>query len=80
MNKTEDYIKQTVYSIGLMQQSLSSLCEDTLPKNAAQFAYFAEGPMDQIRDLLDQMDEVMKKDSAFALVIREAELVEATAA
>ena len=80
MNKTEDYIKQTVYSIGLMQESLTSLCEDTLPKNAAQFAYFAEGPMDQIRDLLDQIDTVIKKDPAFALVIKDDELVEAIAA
>lgn len=80
MNKTEGYIKQTVYSIGLMQESLTSLCEDTLPKNAALFALFAEGPMDQIRDLLDQMDEVMKKDPAFAPVMRETELAEAVAA
>ena len=80
MNTSQQAIEQIVDCIGLMQQSLSSLCEDTLPKNAAQFAYFAEGSMDQIRDLLDQMDEVMKKDPAFALVIREAELVEATAA
>ncbi len=62
MNTKEQNIIQAVECIGLMQHSLESLCEGTLKVNPRLFALMAEGPMDQIRDLLNQIDALIAKE------------------
>lgn len=62
MNTREQSITQAVESIGLMQHSLVSLCERTLTVNPRLFAVMAEGPMDQIRDLLNQIDALLEEE------------------
>jgi hypothetical protein len=58
--KVKPDLKQTIESIGLMYQSLVSLQERIYPQNPMWFAIMAQGPVDQIRDLLDDIDWLME--------------------
>jgi hypothetical protein len=56
MNTPEQNIRQAVKSIGIMNDSLHALCDRTLLVNPKLFAVMAEGPIEQIRDLLNQIE------------------------
>lgn len=56
MNTPEQNIRQAVKSIGIMNDSLRVLCDRTLLVNPKLFAVMAEGPIEQIRDLLNQIE------------------------
>ena len=54
--QTIEGVQQTVDSIGMMWRALSSISRDVLPKSPEWFAVMAEGYVDQIRELLDEVD------------------------
>lgn len=56
MTEREMNIRQAIECIGMMYRSLVSLEKDILPTNPHLFAIMAEGPIDEIRHLLDQID------------------------
>jgi hypothetical protein len=56
MNTPTENIAQVVQAIGQMQAALEALSRETLPVNPRLFAVMAEGPVDQMRDLLNQLD------------------------
>ncbi|MGH9841428.1 MAG: hypothetical protein ACREEM_21965 [Blastocatellia bacterium] len=59
-NREKPLLGQTIECIGLMHKSLRSLYEREFPVNPMMFAIMAEGPVDQIRDLLDDLDWIME--------------------
>jgi hypothetical protein len=83
-NEKKPDLKQTIEGIGMMYQSLESLRERVYPQSPLWFAIMAQGPVDQIRDLLDDVEGLMKdmipqelREEAARL--REAEEMEAVA-
>ncbi len=59
-NQQKPLLEQTIASIGLMYESLQALYEDEYPKSSMWFAIMAQGPVDQMRDLLDDVDWLME--------------------
>ena len=51
MIETTEQLYQAIEQMGRMQRILESYRSDILPKNARNFAVFAEGPLDEIRKL-----------------------------
>ena len=51
MIETTDQLYQAIEQMGRMQRILESYRSDLLPKNPRNFAVFAEGPLDEIRNL-----------------------------
>jgi hypothetical protein len=43
-----------------MSKALESLCEDTMAKNPKLFAYLAEGPIDLIVRMCNELDELLE--------------------
>ena len=77
-NREKPSLGQTIECIGLMYESLQSLYEREFPANPMMFAIMAEGPVDQIRDSLDDLDWIMEdmipqRLREEALKLREAE-------
>ena len=62
MNTPEQNIRQAVASIVMMSDSLNALCDRTLPINPKLFAVLAEGPIEQIRDLLNQIESISAQE------------------
>lgn len=48
-------LQQAVEQIGRMQRALAYLCETALPASRQQFALMAEGPLDEIRRLEEEI-------------------------
>ncbi|MCI0486886.1 MAG: hypothetical protein L0229_09825 [Blastocatellia bacterium] len=63
MNTREENIAQAIDGLGIMYRALDSLREDVLPVNPRLFAVMAEGPLDQMRNLLDQIDILIGTDA-----------------
>jgi hypothetical protein len=59
MNQTQKLVSRTVDNIGLMHSSLVSLRDEVLPVNPKLFAIMAEGPIDDLRSLLDYYEELV---------------------
>ena len=51
MIENSDQLYQAIEQMGRMQRILESYRSDLLPKNPRNFAVFAEGPLDEIRNL-----------------------------
>ena len=51
MIESTDQLSQAIEQMGRMQRILESYRSDILPKNPRNFAVFAEGPLDEIRNL-----------------------------
>jgi hypothetical protein len=51
MIESTDQLYQAIEQMGRMQRILESYRSDLLPKNPRNFAVFAEGPLDEIRNL-----------------------------
>ena len=51
MIESTDQLYQAIEQMGRMQRILESYRSDLLPKNPRNFAVFAEGPLDGIRNL-----------------------------
>ena len=56
MITTIEELVQAIDQMGRMQKLLDSYRQDILPKSPRNFAVFAEGPLDQIRQLTAQID------------------------
>lgn len=61
MTDRERLISRTIDNINDFCQSLASLRDEVLPINPKLFAVLAEGPVDQIRDLLDYFDDLIAR-------------------
>jgi len=61
MTDRERLISRTIDNINDFCQSLASLRDEVLVVNPNLFAALAEGPVDQIRDLLDYLDELIAR-------------------
>jgi hypothetical protein len=48
MIETTEQLEQAIAQMGRMQRILESYRADILPRNARNFAVFAEGPLDEI--------------------------------
>ncbi len=59
-NKEKPHLGQTIKSIGLMYEALAGLHEHEYPRSPLGFAIMAQGPVDQIRDLLDDVEWLME--------------------
>ena len=51
MIENTEQLYQAIEQMGRMQRTLESYRSDILPKNRRNFAVFAEGPLDEIRNL-----------------------------
>jgi hypothetical protein len=56
MIKNNEEFEQAVEQLARMYRALVSLRSRVLPQNPQQFALLAEGPLDEIRQLLEQID------------------------
>jgi hypothetical protein len=57
MISTDEGFQQTLEQLERMCRALALLREDVLPKNPRNFAVLAEGPLDQMRQLLEELDQ-----------------------
>lgn len=57
MIENDDQLKQANSQIGLMQEALADLKRRVLPVNLRNFCLLAEGPLDEIRKLQNEIDE-----------------------
>ena len=71
MNTSEQNIIQTVKSIRLMNDSLEAVCTRTLPANPQLFALLSEGPINQTRDLLNQLDKLIAEAASLNELMEE---------
>jgi hypothetical protein len=65
MTKDETILAQTIEQLELMNRVLEHLRTEVLPKNRKMFALMAEGPLDEIQRL---HDEIEKRAAALAAV------------
>ena len=56
MTKDEAMIAQTIEQLELMNRVLEHLRKEVLPKNVKMFALMAEGPLDEIQRLHDEIE------------------------
>ena len=61
MIENTEQLDQAIEQMGRMQRILDSYRVRILPKNPRNFAVFAEGPLDEIRKLQDQIDEYLSR-------------------
>ena len=54
-----EQLQQAIEQMGRMQRILESYRADILPKNARNFAVFAEGPLDEIRKLQTDISDYL---------------------
>ena len=54
-------LQQALEQMGRMQRILDSYRTDLLPKNPRNFAVLAEGPLDEIRKLQEQISEYLSR-------------------
>ncbi len=55
-NREKPDLRKTIEGIGMMYEGLQSLLDEEYPRGALGFAIMAQGPIDQIRDLLDDVE------------------------
>ncbi|MGH9935104.1 MAG: hypothetical protein ACREAM_02600 [Blastocatellia bacterium] len=59
-NKEKPLLGQTIECIGMMHRALQSVYEREYPRDPLMFAIMAQGPIDQIRALLDDIEWLME--------------------
>lgn len=67
MIKTAEQLYQAIEQIGRMQCVLESYRDEILTKNPCSFALFAEGPLEQLRQLQRQIDDYLQRVATVAL-------------
>src|SRR5688572_16801840 len=73
--QTIESVQQTIECIGMMWRALTAISERELPDRPQWFAIMAEEPVDQIRELLDEVDAYIGK--VLEPIAREAAALEA---
>jgi hypothetical protein len=61
MIQSPEQLSQAIEQMGRMQRVLESYRRDILPRNPKNFAAFAEGPLDAIRELQAEIDEYLTR-------------------
>lgn len=61
MIKTEAQLRQAIEQMENLCQAINSLRAEAFPKNPRNFAVLAEGPLEQIRQLRDQIGEYLQR-------------------
>ena len=61
MIDTAEQVYQAIEQMGRMQRILESYRNEILTKNARNFALLAEGPLEQLRQLQQQIDDYIQK-------------------
>jgi hypothetical protein len=64
MNNTEAILDQTVEQLERMNAALISLRRELLPSQPRKFAILAEGPLEEIRRLRDEIEALTAKMAA----------------
>jgi hypothetical protein len=67
MNKTEAVLTQTVDQLERMNAALIALRRELLPGQPHKFAILAEGPLEEIRRLRDEIEQLTGKVVAEAM-------------
>ena len=69
MITNDDQLKQAIEQLALMSRILDGLCNEVLSSNRPMFDVMAEGPLDQLQRLIDQINEyvVPRQEKADAL-------------
>ena len=60
MIETSEQLYQAIEQMGRMQRILESYRNQILTKNPRNFALLAEGPLEQLRQLQEQIDEYLR--------------------
>jgi transcription termination factor NusB len=60
MIETTEQLYQAIEQMGRMQRILESYRNEILTKNPRNFAMLAEGPLEQLRQLQEQIDEYLR--------------------
>ena len=55
-NREKPNLRKTIDGIGMMYEGLHSLLEEEYERDRLMFAIMAQGPIDQIRDLLEDVE------------------------
>ena len=58
MNNTAAILEQTVEQLERMNTALSALRRELLPRQPRKFAILAEGPLEEIRRLRDEVEHL----------------------
>jgi hypothetical protein len=58
MSKESERLAQTIEMLELMNQTLRHLRVEILPKNPRMFALMAEGPLDEMRRLQTEIEQL----------------------
>jgi hypothetical protein len=69
MIETAEQLYQAIEQMGRMQRILESYRDEILTKNPRNFALFAEGPLEQLRQLQAQIDDYLQRVESTALPI-----------
>jgi DNA anti-recombination protein RmuC len=61
MIETTEQLYQAIEQMGRMQRILESYRNEILTQNPRNFAVLAEGPLEQLRQLQQQVDEYIRR-------------------
>jgi hypothetical protein len=61
MIETTEQLYQAIEQMGRMQRILESYRNEILTQNPRNFAVLAEGPLEQLRQLQQQIDEYIRR-------------------
>jgi hypothetical protein len=61
MIETSEQLYQAIEQMGRMQRILESYRNEILTQNPRNFAVLAEGPLEQLRQLQQQIDEYIRR-------------------
>jgi hypothetical protein len=61
MIETGEQLYQAIEQMGRMQRILESYRNEILTRNPSNFAVLAEGPLEQLRQLQQQIDEYIQR-------------------
>jgi hypothetical protein len=61
MIENTEQLVQAIEQMGRMQRILESYHSDILPKNPRNFAAFAEGPLDEIQKLQNEISDYVRR-------------------
>ncbi|MGE5219611.1 MAG: hypothetical protein ACM3SP_21630 [Chloroflexota bacterium] len=64
MIETTEQLYQAIEQMGRMQRILKSYRDEILSQNPRNFSVLAEGPLEQLRQLLRQIDEYIRRMEA----------------
>ena len=67
MIETTEQLYQAIEQMGRMQRILESSRNEILTKNPRNFAVLAEGPLEQLRQLQDQVAEYVHRVEAASI-------------